>query len=151
MKISTHIKLTQADILEAIEQYINHHGVNTEGMDVEFVGALPDTLTVMVSEAEEDNDDQPTTSSMIQPKIADYLQEEGVFTAPRSDVDVAEDETVEQRSSSPRPFNPFVDEVRNDFSQVAKEQRKPASRIDFNTGATATQSVKRLPGKGIFD
>lgn len=151
MKISTQIKLTQADILEAIEQYINHHGVNTESMDVEFVGALPDVLTVMVSETEDDNDDQPTTSFMIQPKIADYSQEEDPFTILRSDVDVAEDETVEQRSSSSRPFNPFVDEVKNDSSQVAKEQRKPVSRIDFITGATATQSVKRLPGRGIFD
>ncbi|GAA0753690.1 hypothetical protein ACSVHK_17135 [Acinetobacter nosocomialis] len=151
MKISTQIKLTQADILEAIEQYINHHSVNTESMDVEFVGALPDVLTVIVSETEDDNDDQPTTSSMIQPKIADYSQEEDPFTILRSDVDVAEDETVEQRSSSSRPFNPFVDEVKNDSSQVAKEQRKPVSRIDFITGATATQSVKRLPGRGIFD
>lgn len=149
MKISTHITLTQADILEAIEQYINAHGVNTEGMDVKFEGALPDALTVMVSEAQDDNDEKAMISSENQSAIVDYSQQKDVFTPPHLGVD--ENEKVEPRtSSSPRPFNPFVDGVKNKPIQV-KDQSQPNSRIDWNTGTIVNKSVNPLSSKRIFD
>lgn len=127
MQIATHITLTQAEIKEAIEQYLNSHNISTKDKSVEFDHDLPENLTVIVSDTVQANtkDEQLVASRVRKSTCVDYSDLEDPFTPPQPIKE--EDVVIPQREvvALTRPFNPFAEHIK-ELDQNSSITDKPS-------------------------
>ncbi|WP_180105899.1 MULTISPECIES: hypothetical protein [unclassified Acinetobacter] len=121
MEISTTttITLTEADICEAVKQYIQSNGFELEDKDVEFVSELPQEVIVKVDEATANQTKMKHIQSPVstQEQAVDCSMAEDLFTPSSTD-------SKEVVCQKPRGWNPFRDDSQGDNDQVISHAKQ---------------------------
>lgn len=156
MKISTTTSfvLTEAEIQEAVKQYIQANGYPLGDKDVEIVGELPQEVILNVTETIKNHSEKQQLPSSINSQraaVVDHSTLEDTINQQHPNMHVQEEETVIQRPLAQRPFNPFADPLEPLTNNEAIQQKPKSSRIDLSAEPKVKGVVKQMPGKGIFD
>lgn len=149
---TTTITLTEAEIQEAVKQYIQTNALDLENKDVEFTTQLPAEMQVVVSESTTVVNPNHHIKSVAQPvmeddKIIDVLEDEPSIQNQDKALEEHEVSTPCQPVKRPNPF--AIDNV-SQSTNTPIQTRSPLKDNPIEGFKKESKLMPQRPPKGIF-